>query len=257
MEKECDIYNFVIFGNLPIATRVAKAVLSQGHRVIGAVIEEASSNYWDPFDDSGLKEFCEDKGIPWGSWNSISEAFTEHKPQIGVAARFSKRIPLDVISSFSHGILNFHGGLLPSYAGPYSPIHMILNGEHEGGSTIHWIDEGFDTGPVVSRKKFPIEASDTVLEVFQKTQLSLIEQFATLMSDLERTLNLPEITFDDEEWRYYSKSDILGQKDVSSLFSKIPEAEVLRKVRAFDHPGHEPAFLIADGHKIFLRTRPM
>lgn len=245
----------MIFGNLPIATKVAHLVHSRGHTILAAVIEESRSDYWDPFDEEGLQSFCQESGVKYGTLAMFEELVGADKPDIGVSARFSKRIPRKVISNFSIGILNFHGGLLPAYAGPYSPIHMLLNSEKRGGSTIHWIDDNFDTGPIVSRDEFIIAENDTVLDVFQSTQLSLWKQFVSLLPRLEKTTELPHLDFSPEEWRYYSKQDISGLKDLTTLFSQGKEQEILRRIRAFDHPGHEPAFLQIDGQKILLRMK--
>lgn len=130
----------MIFGNLPIATKVARLALSRGHRILATVIEEDRTDHWDPFDEDGLKSFSKKLGLKYGPLEMFEELIGTDKPDIGVAARFSKKIPRKVTSNFSVGILNFHGGPLPTYAGPYSPIHMLLNGEKVGGSTIHWID---------------------------------------------------------------------------------------------------------------------
>ena len=54
-------------------------------------------------------------------------------------------------------VLNIHPTLLPLYRGPMPPFWIIANGERESGVTLHWVDGGVDTGPVLAREKFAVE----------------------------------------------------------------------------------------------------
>ncbi len=54
-------------------------------------------------------------------------------------------------------VLNIHPTLLPNYRGPMPPFWIIANGERESGVTLHWVDGGVDTGPVLAREKFIVE----------------------------------------------------------------------------------------------------
>jgi methionyl-tRNA formyltransferase len=54
-------------------------------------------------------------------------------------------------------VLNIHPTLLPAYRGPMPPFWIIANGERESGVTLHWVDPGVDTGPVLAREKFAVE----------------------------------------------------------------------------------------------------
>ena len=60
-------------------------------------------------------------------------------------------LTLDVISSFSYGILNFHPGKLPEYAGCTAPEWQVYEGK-EIFCTCHLIDENIDSGPIISLK---------------------------------------------------------------------------------------------------------
>jgi len=70
-------------------------------------------------------------------------------------------------------IYNVHGGPLPGYRGlPLALVaHAILNGEREFAATLHEVDAGIDTGPVVDEERFAIEPDD----VFEDVMLNLVE----------------------------------------------------------------------------------
>lgn len=77
-------------------------------------------------------------------------------------------IPEEVIGMPKLGVLNIHPALLPKYRGRYSTVHAIFNGDKKTGVTIHWMDKGIDTGPIIMQKSYPIEDSDTAKEVYDK-----------------------------------------------------------------------------------------
>jgi methionyl-tRNA formyltransferase len=59
------------------------------------------------------------------------------------------------------GVLNLHSGLLPEYRGAKSEFWALANGEFDRvGATVHFIDEGVDTGPIVARTVVPVAADD-------------------------------------------------------------------------------------------------
>lgn len=61
---------------------------------------------------------------------------------------------------------NIHFSLLPKYKGMYTSIWPILNYEKESGVTLHEIDAGIDTGPIVAQKKFSILDSDRASDLY-------------------------------------------------------------------------------------------
>lgn len=57
--------------------------------------------------------------------------------------------------------INFHPGPLPEYKGRNLAYHAIMNGEEYFGASVHYVDENFDTGPIISVMRFPIFDFDT------------------------------------------------------------------------------------------------
>ena len=58
-------------------------------------------------------------------------------------------------------MLNVHGTLLPYYAGARTINWIIENGENFSGVTVHKIDKGMDTGPILLQERFAISPFDT------------------------------------------------------------------------------------------------
>lgn len=58
-------------------------------------------------------------------------------------------------------VLNVHPGLLPSFPGLHAQRQCVAYGARFGGCTVHFVDEGTDTGPVIAQAVVPVEPGDT------------------------------------------------------------------------------------------------
>jgi methionyl-tRNA formyltransferase len=68
----------------------------------------------------------------------------------------------------SEHLFNIHFSLLPKYKGMYTSTIPILNGEKTTGVTLHLIDDGIDTGPVIYQREFEIDINDTARSLYFK-----------------------------------------------------------------------------------------
>jgi methionyl-tRNA formyltransferase len=73
------------------------------------------------------------------------------------------------------GCLNLHMGLLPEYRGPNGLQWAIVNGETTTGVTVHYIEEGIDTGPLLARARIPIGPDEDVVGVLRRARMAGIE----------------------------------------------------------------------------------
>jgi len=70
------------------------------------------------------------------------------------------------VSAYARRMLNLHPSLLPKFGGPgmYGDrVHeaVLAAGERESGCTVHWVDSGTDTGPILLQRKVPVLAGDS------------------------------------------------------------------------------------------------
>ncbi len=82
-------------------------------------------------------------------------------PEAIVVAAYGQILPPEVLGIPPKGCLNVHASLLPKYRGAAPVAAAILAGEEETGVTIMLMDEGMDTGPILSQATCPISPQDT------------------------------------------------------------------------------------------------
>lgn len=67
-----------------------------------------------------------------------------------------------ILAAFPNRIINLHPALLPKYPGLHSIERAFDAGEKETGVTVHYIDAGLDSGPIIAQRAVPILPTDTV-----------------------------------------------------------------------------------------------
>lgn len=87
-----------------------------------------------------------------------------------VLAGYMKVLSEDIIKEYRNRIINIHPSLIPKYCGKgfYGiRVHnaVIAGGETESGATVHYVDEGVDTGEIILQRKVPVEPGDTPEEL--------------------------------------------------------------------------------------------
>lgn len=248
----------VVFGDLPIATLVVKHVMNDDNvELVGVVIGNQNPTNNDPWKDVPiLSEYAEQEGIRKFQLDELLHEFKPKELLIGFSCRFSKILKKEHIDLFRLGIVNFHGGLLPEFGGLYSSCHTILEGANEGGGTLHFIDEGIDTGDIIKRARFQVLNTDTTSTVFNKTQNSLFDSFIEVYEDLINgrinITNQSKLLLEGHKKRYYGKESLEGKKEFKLSDN---HEEIDKKIRAFDFPDKEPAFFKIKDKKYFVRTK--
>ncbi len=84
-------------------------------------------------------------------------------------------------------ILNVHPSLLPKYPGAHAHELVLAAGERESGMTIHFIDEGLDTGKIIVQKKCSVLPSDTVDTLQARVQKLECEWYPKVLEQLRTT----------------------------------------------------------------------
>lgn len=133
-----------------------------------------------PSDLSVLK-LCKEKGIPTVSFNEFSKSpekyLEENGAQVAFSTFCSRIIPKHLISLFPEGISNLHFSLLPKYRGQFPTVYAIFNGDQETGVTLHWINEGTDSGDIILQRKIKIPPDLTGHGLFEKCKKVGVELF--------------------------------------------------------------------------------
>lgn len=92
-------------------------------------------------------------------------------PELIVVVAYGKILPVSVLEYPKYGCINLHVSLLPKYRGAAPMQRAIIEGEKETGVTVMYMNEGLDTGDIISVKKFPIGAEDNFEDIHDRSAL--------------------------------------------------------------------------------------
>lgn len=102
------------------------------------------------------------KGDDRARWNhAIAEAAASFAPSLIVLAGFMRVLGPPILERFQGRIINVHPALLPAFAGHKAPEEAIAAGVRISGCTVHVVDAGVDTGPILAQAAVPVASDDT------------------------------------------------------------------------------------------------
>jgi phosphoribosylglycinamide formyltransferase 1 len=90
----------------------------------------------------------------------LEENISHYNPDLIVLAGFMKILPSSFVHTFAPRIINIHPSLLPNFPGAHAVRHALASGAKETGTTIHIVDEGVDTGPILGQQSLAVLPSD-------------------------------------------------------------------------------------------------
>lgn len=92
----------------------------------------------------------------------LAGVLQNYQVDLVVLAGFMRILSPQMISSYPHRIINIHPSLLPAFPGLDAQKQALEAGVRTSGCTVHFVDEGCDTGPVILQKEVPVKPDDTV-----------------------------------------------------------------------------------------------
>jgi phosphoribosylglycinamide formyltransferase-1 len=116
-----------------------------------------------------------------------------HQPDLVVLAGFMKILPANFVSALKGKLINIHPSLLPEFKGAQAVRDALAAGATKTGVTIHYVDEGIDTGEMIVQSEVLIEAGDTehvlherIKKVEHQLLAATIEQLANQQSPIAK-----------------------------------------------------------------------
>ncbi|WP_236796840.1 phosphoribosylglycinamide formyltransferase [Amycolatopsis sp. GM8] len=95
------------------------------------------------------------------AWDkALAEAVAAYRPDLVVSAGFMKLLGPNFLARFENRVINTHPALLPSFPGMHAVADALAMGVKVSGSTVHFVDAGMDTGPIIAQEAVVVETDD-------------------------------------------------------------------------------------------------
>ena len=106
------------------------------------------------------------------AWNeALAARVASHDPDLVVLAGFMRIVAAPLLNRYTHRIINVHPALLPAFPGADGPEQAIAARVRISGCTVHLVDNGVDTGPILAQAAVPVAVDDTAATLHARIQV--------------------------------------------------------------------------------------
>jgi phosphoribosylglycinamide formyltransferase-1 len=100
----------------------------------------------------------------------------QHGVDLVVLAGYMHLLTATFLQRFPERVINIHPSLLPAFPGAYAIDDALAAGVETTGVSVHYVDEGLDTGPVIAQEQMPVEPRETLVERIHAVEHRLLPE---------------------------------------------------------------------------------
>ncbi len=231
--------NIIFMGTPDFAVPTLEALISSRHNVIAVVTQpdKPKGRKGEPV-FSPVKQIAVENDIAVMQPERIrNEEYVSKlkkmKPDVMIVVAFGQILSKEILDIPKYGCINVHASLLPKWRGAAPIQWSVISGDEETGVTIMQMNEGLDTGDILSVVKLPIEADETGGSLFDKLANMGGEALLKVLDDAEKD-SLNPVAQGDSTTPYAS----MLKKEMGCLDFKEKAVKLERLIRGlYPWPG--------------------
>jgi phosphoribosylglycinamide formyltransferase-1 len=131
-------------------------------------------------------------------WDAaLTEASARYGPDLVVSAGFLKLVGPLFLAEFGGRYVNTHNALLPAFPGIHGPRDALEYGVKVAGATLHFVDAGIDTGPIIAQVAVPVlddDSEDSLTERIKEAERRQLVSYVGRMVRQGWTVNGRKVT---------------------------------------------------------------
>jgi len=172
------------------------------------------------------------------------------KPDVGLSVLLAYILPRSVIEAFPCGCVNLHPSMLPYNRGVNPNIWSIVE-RTPAGVTLHYINEGIDTGDIISQASVEVESIDTGDTLYAKLEDAGLDLFKRTWPKIAKG-QAPRTPQAKEAGTSHRFTDV-ERIDCIDLDQKYVARDLINILRARTFPPYNGAYFLDNGKKVFMR----
>ncbi len=174
------------------------------------------------------------------------------KPDVGLSVMYDYILPKEFLNIFPMKCFNLHPGYLPYNKGAFANVWAIVD-ETPAGVTLHVIDEGIDTGPIVAQQEVTVDPWDTGETLYHKLELAGVALFKKAWPEVEQgrlVLKAQDLSLG----RIHKRADT-ERIDQIDLNKEYKAKDLINILRARTFPPYKGAYFIKNGARIYMELK--
>jgi len=227
----------ILLGSKPGSVVALSIMLKRGWDVRAIIVSPKFSYPW--IAGPSLEQFASERGVR--VCTAQDQLWSDAPADFVISYMFRYRVKTETLQLARRAALNFHPGPLPEFGGWAFYNLAILESSPEYGCTCHYMDEGFDTGPLLKVRRFPIDcAQETAYSLERRAQEEMVRLFHDFCDIAESGVVLPREEQDRNRMRYLTREEFEALKEIPA---GADEETIQRHARAFWYPPYECAYV--------------
>ncbi|SEJ36055.1 methionyl-tRNA formyltransferase [Halohasta litchfieldiae] len=171
------------------------------------------------------------------------------QPDVVVAVGYQHIVPEDILKIPDEGCINVHPGYLPHGRG-FNPNVWSIIENLPAGATVHYMDDGIDTGEIIARERVDKSAADTGKSLYQRIERACVDLFKQTWPSIESS-TVEAVPQTESDATYHQKSDFVDLCRIDP--EQTYEAkELIDILRALSFPPFDNAYIEIDGEKQYI-----
>ncbi|MDR3124978.1 MAG: methionyl-tRNA formyltransferase [Endomicrobium sp.] len=162
----------LFFGTASISKLYLEHLYSSGHELFIVTMPDKPALRGQCIVSPAVKIFAIEKSIkfiqPLKFAQDVHETIKNFNADVGIAVSYGKLIPRNIFDLPKYRTFNIHFSLLPKYRGAAPVQYALLNDEPKTGVTSFYIEDGLDTGNILTQRSVGIEKKDNAQTLFNK-----------------------------------------------------------------------------------------
>lgn len=164
---------------------LAQTIKLEVYKLLSAIIKSRESKFYS------FKNLLNIEKIPFNKEANVNNKIflkqvMKIKPDLIVSVFFNQILSSKLIKLSKKGVINIHPAYLPDYKGVSPVFWALVNGERFGGVSVHYINEGIDTGSIIVRKKISIEKNDSEHSLYLRSAKTGSGLLIKAINDIKR-----------------------------------------------------------------------
>jgi methionyl-tRNA formyltransferase len=178
---------FAALGRTEMLLDSVAACTNAGHEPVLIGTCQAAPEY--SVDERAFERAAADIGCPFFCDSAIDRSdivalAAEADAEVAISVNWLTVMGPEIREAFARGVINAHAGDLPRYRGNACPNWAILMGEAFVGLTLHLMSDEVDAGPVLLKRRFPLDPTTYIADVYRFMHAAVPEMFVEVLDGL-------------------------------------------------------------------------
>lgn len=126
--------------------------------------------------------------FPDESQVAVAARLKEYEVDLVCLAGFMRLVKAPLLNEFPNRIINIHPSLLPNFPGLHAWEQAVNAGATESGCTVHYVDAGMDTGPILGQARVPVLPNDTAASLHARIQVEEHKLYPAMITKVLESL---------------------------------------------------------------------